>query len=315
MTGKRLLVVDDNRLVLEVVADFFAPHGWEVARAEDGAAALVLLESFRPDAIVADILMPNLDGWGLYDAVRARPDLAEVPYVFLTVDADLPQRLRALHQGADDFIPKPFEVEELHARVERLIERRARRAEAGNGETALLSGSVEHLAMSDLLQILALNGKDGTVALEQNGSRGSVEFVGGVIVHAACDGTRGLKALYRMLGWPSAGFRVLAREGNPRERSIDGPASNVIMDGLVSLDEWGRWSAVLPPRGARLAFTTDAKLRLEGHPVSPAEFEVLTRARNGATVAAILDDAPQPDAVVAEAVAGLISRGVLRMLD
>ena len=72
MTAKRLLVVDDNRLVLEVVADFFAPHGWEVARAEDGAAALVVLESFRPDAIVADILMPNLDGWGLYDAVRAR---------------------------------------------------------------------------------------------------------------------------------------------------------------------------------------------------------------------------------------------------
>ena len=314
MTAKRLLVVDDNRLVLRVVADFFEPHGWEVARAEDGVEALRVLEAFRPDAIVADILMPNLDGWGLYDAVRARPDLEDVPYVFLTVDADLPQRLRALHQGADDFVPKPFEVEELHARVERLLERRARLAAAGGRETALLAGTVEHLAMSDLLQILALNGKDGTVALEQNGSRGSVEFVGGLIVHAACDRTRGLKALYRMLGWPNAAFRVLGREGNIAERTIDGPASNVIMDGLVSLDEWGRWSAVLPPRESRLAFTADARTRLEGHPVSPAEFEVLSRARNGATVTAILDEAPQPDAVVAEAVAGLISRGVLRVV-
>ena len=313
MRGKRLLVVDDNRLVLEVVADFFRPHGWEVERAEDGALALRTLDSFVPDAIVADILMPNLDGWGLYDAVRARPDLEEVPYVFLTVDADLPKRLRALHQGADDFIAKPFEVEELHARVERLIERRSRRAAAAEGRSALLAGSVEHLAMSDLLQILALNGKDGTVALEQNGSRGTVEFVGGSIVHAACERARGVKALYRMLGWPNAAFRVLAREGHVSDRTIDGPASNVIMDGLVSLDEWGRWSAALPPPGASLSFAPDAKSRVEGQPVTPAEFEVLSRAKAGATVAAVLDDAPQPDAAVAEAITGLIARGVLRV--
>lgn len=307
MSGRRLLVVDDNRLVLEVVADFFQPHGWEVVKAEDGAHALRVLEDLRPDAIVADILMPNLDGWGLYDAVRARPDLEDVPYVFLTVDSDLPQRLRALHQGADDFIAKPFAVEELHARIERLLDRRGRR------EAALLSGSVEHLAMSDLLQILALNGKDGTVALEKNGSRGIVEFVEGAIVHAACERTRGVKALYRMLGWPDAAFRVLARDGHVAERTIDGPASNVIMDGLVSLDEWGRWSAQLPPREARLTFAPDARARLEGHAVSPAEFEVLQRARRGTSVAAVLDEAPQPDAAVAEALVGLLERGVLQL--
>lgn len=308
MSGRRILVVDDNRLVLEVVADFFAPHGWEVVKAGDGVEALRALETFHPDVIVADILMPNLDGWGLYDAVRSRPDLAEVPYVFLTVDADLPQRLRALHQGADDFMPKPFEVEELHARIERLLDRRERR------EEALLSGTVEHLAMSDLLQILALNGKDGTVALEQNGSRGTVEFVGGAIVHATCERTRGLKALYRMLGWPNAAFRVLAREGHVPDRTIDGPASNVIMDGLVSLDEWGRWSAAIPPREARLTFAPDARAKLESHPVSPAEFEVLQRARMGASVGAVLDGAPQPDAGIAEAIAGLLSRGILQVV-
>lgn len=315
MSDRRLLVVDDNRLVLAVVTDFFVPQGWIVEQATDGAAALTTLETFLPDAIVADILMPNLDGWGFYDAVRARPDLAEVPFVFLTVDAELPQRLRALHQGADDFVAKPFEVEELHARVERLVQRRRAVDTARESGEAMLSGSVEHLAMSDLLQILSLNGKDGTVELTQDGVTGRIEFDRGDIVHAEAGPARGLKALYRMLGWGTASFRVVPRAGAPRQRTIEGSASNVLMDGLVSLDEWARWRSMLPPGDAKLAFGSDARSRLQTNPVSPVEFEVLQRAKSGATVGAVLEEAPQPDALVAEAMGKLLSRGVITTQD
>ena len=308
---RRLLAVDDNRLILRVVADFFTPHGWSVTQAVGVPAAREALARELPDAIVSDILMPEVDGWVFFEELRRDPKTASIPFIFLTVEGDLPQRLRGLHLGADDYMTKPFDVEELLVRVTRLVERRATLDRARHGGEALLAGSVEHLAISDLLQILSLNGKDGTVALVQGAIEGRIEFVSGQIVHAVAGSARGPKALFRMLGWTGATFRVLPRSEAPEARSISGSTSNVLMDGLVSLDEWARWKESLPDEGARLAMTPEARDKLHGHNVTPAEFDLLARAKTGVTVARALEESPHPDAEIAEAISTLIARGIL----
>ena len=309
---RRLLAVDDNRLILRVIEDFFVPHGWEVIACDEARTALESLARQVPDAIVSDILMPEMDGWSLFDEVRRHPQAAGVPFVFLTVEGELPQRLRGLHQGADDYMTKPFAVEELHARVERLVEQRLALEAARRGGDALLAGSVEHLAISDLLQILSLNGKDGVVHLRQDDEEGHIEFVSGQIVDARAGSARGTKALFRMLGWSAATFRVLPRAGVAAQPTIAGATANVLMDGLVSLDEWGRWKELLPPEDAPLDLAEDARTRLHGHTVTPAEFDVLARAKSGTTVARAIAESPHPDAQVAEAICLLHSRGVVR---
>ena len=309
---RRLLAVDDNRLILRVIEDFFVPHGWDVTACDDARTALDSLGRAIPDAIVSDILMPEVDGWALFEEVRKHPQAVAVPFVFLTVEGELPQRLRGISQGADDYMTKPFAVEELHARIERLVERRQALEAARRGGDALLAGSVEHLAISDLLQILSLNGKDGVVHLAQDGEDGHIDFVSGQIVHAAAGTARGTKALYRMLGWSAATFRVLARTEEPDVPTIAAPTANVLMDGLVSLDEWGRWRELLPPADAPLDLAEDARARLHGHTVTPAEFDVLARAKSGTTVGRAIAESPHPDAQVAEAICTLHSRGVVR---
>jgi CheY-like chemotaxis protein len=312
-TGRRrLLIVDDSRLILEIVSDFFSPHGYEVIRAENGRLALEALCDGVPDIIVADILMPEMDGWALFEEIRRRPDTADVPFVFLTVESDLPKRLRGFRLGADDYLTKPFAIEELHARVDRILERRSRLARTGREGDSLLSGTVEHLAISDLLQILALNGKSAVVRLQQGSEEGEIVFLSGRMVHAACGPAAGTKALFRMLGWSSATFRVLPPSAASIERTIDAPASNALMDGLISLDEWNRWRGLIPPADARLELAPDARNRLHGQAVSPAEFDVMARAKEGAAVGAILDASPLPDADLAEAMCTLITRGVVR---
>jgi CheY-like chemotaxis protein len=308
----RLLVVDDSRLILRMIRDFFSTHGFEVQEALNGQEALERVAASLPDVIIADILMPVMDGWGLFEKLRGLQETSEVPFIFLTVEADLPKRLRGLHLGADDYIVKPFAVEELHARVERILERRRALEEARHSGDALLAGSGEHLAISDLLQILALNRKDGVVHLKRGSDEGRIVFENGEMVHAACGRATGKKALYRMLGWESATFRVLPREKTASERSLADPAANALMDGLVSLDEWNRWRELIPEDGTVLDLAADAGARLETSEVTPAEVDVLARAKVGTTVRDMLDDSPLPDADLAEAICTLLTRGALR---
>ena len=311
--SRRLLAVDDSRLILRVIEDFFVDNGWHVTTAESVAAARAALALADPDVIVSDILMPDIDGWAFFEDVRRRKETAGVPFVFLTVERELPERLRGLHLGADDYMTKPFAVEELHVRIERLLERSAALKRAGDaGNSALLAGKTEHLAISDLLQILALNGKDGTVRLECGGATGRIELSGGDIVDAEAGLARGTKALFRMLGWVDAGFRVVPRESDVPEKTIVGGTANILMDGMVSLDEWARWGALLPPRETRIELARDARGRLSGHAVKPAEFELLAKAKRGTTIGCSIEELPHPDAEVAEAICVLLSRSVLK---
>ncbi len=308
---RRLLVADDDPLVRRVIQEFFGPHGYLVDAAGDGAEALQRLDETTPDVIIADILMPNLDGWEFFEQVRQRPFTVRIPFVFLTSEKDLPQRIRGFHMGADDYIVKPFDVEELHVRIERILHRHAEIERAVLGEGTLLTGSVRHIPLSDLLQLLALNGTDGTVALRQGPETGSVVFVEGSIVHATCGGVSGVKALYRMLGWAGASFRVLPPTGEILTRSVDLPTTSVLMDGLVSLDEWNRWRGMLPDEQTILELASDAKERLGSRRLAPAEVDVLTRARQGMAVGDILENCALPDADLAEAMCALLGAGVL----
>ena len=315
VTRRRLLAVDDNRLILRVIEDFFAPRGWEVAKAENVPAARAALAGARPDVIISDILMPEVDGWTFFEDVRRRKETESVPFVFLTVERELPQRLRGLNLGADDYITKPFAVEELFVRIERLLERNAHTKITRGGEAdVLLAGSVEHLAISDLLQLLALNGKDGIVELTRGVDAGRIEFVSGRIIDARAGSARGTKALYRILAWSDAAFRVRAREGDAPERTIGGATSMVLMEGVISLDEWGRWAELLPDLGSHLALTENARSLLKGQPLRLVEYDVLARAKAGATVADAIDQSVHADAAVAEAICTLLARGIVRSI-
>jgi DNA-binding response OmpR family regulator len=306
--------VDDSRLVLETIYDFLTPHGWVVNAAPSVRKALDLLEdTARPNIIVTEIVLPDRDGWRFFEILRRQPRYSKIPVVILTSESDLATRLRGFQMGAYDYIIKPFDVEELHARVDRIVERQAAMVRAREtGDDALLAGSVEHLALADLLQILSLNHKNGAVELKDGRRQGRIVFEAGKIVHAECRGVRGEKAVYRMLGWTAATFRLVAPRVDEVERTVQAPTSNVLMDGLVSLDEWNRWEPMMPPEEFRIEMAPESESRLDGHDATRAEVEVMRRAKGGPTVGDILDQSPLPDAELAEALCALLTRDVIR---
>jgi two-component system KDP operon response regulator KdpE len=122
-----VLVVDDERQITRVLRMSLESHGYEVATAEDGRAALALLPTFTPDLIITDLSMPNLDGVELTRAVRAS---SSIPIIVLSVREQDLTKVQALDAGADDYITKPFSTPELLARVRVQLRRHQQKAQA-----------------------------------------------------------------------------------------------------------------------------------------------------------------------------------------
>ncbi|MFD0689124.1 response regulator [Actinomadura fibrosa] len=114
--GARVLVVDDDQDMRDYLTRLLAPT-WRVTTASDGAQALALARHERPDLVLADVMMPGLDGFALLRTVRSVPDLAALPVILLTARAGEATAVEGLLAGADDYIVKPFSARELVARV------------------------------------------------------------------------------------------------------------------------------------------------------------------------------------------------------
>jgi DNA-binding response OmpR family regulator len=122
MQGARILVVDDDADVRGLVRELLERAGASVREAADGREALRVLYDVRPEVIVLDVTMPQLDGWQTLERIR---DLTAVPVLMLTArDTEL-EKVRGLKEGADDYVTKPFGRQELLARVEALLRRAA----------------------------------------------------------------------------------------------------------------------------------------------------------------------------------------------
>ena len=116
-----ILVTDDERSVRSAVRRALTLEGYRVTEAEDGADALDSITRDHPDAIVLDVMMPELDGYQVCRALRDRGDAT--PILMLTARDEIDQRVKGLDAGADDYLVKPFALEELLARLRALIRR------------------------------------------------------------------------------------------------------------------------------------------------------------------------------------------------
>src|SRR5215218_2113902 len=134
----RVLVVDDEPNILDVLSMALRFHGFEIETAPSGEQALVAAAAFKPQLLVLDVMLPDIEGFEVARRLGARR--AEIPIIFLTARDATEDKIRGLTIGGDDYVTKPFSLEELVARV-RSILRRAGLAEAA--EARLVFEDVE----------------------------------------------------------------------------------------------------------------------------------------------------------------------------
>jgi two-component system OmpR family response regulator len=137
----RVLVVDDEPYITDLVATALRYEGFEVATAANGRTALTQVDAFRPDLIVLDVMLPDLDG---FEVQRKLVDRGRrIPVLFLTARDATEDKVRGLTIGGDDYVTKPFSLEELVARIRAVLRRSGGPSGGGEGGARLKFGDLE----------------------------------------------------------------------------------------------------------------------------------------------------------------------------
>jgi len=153
---RKVLIVEDEKRIRDVIADYFKVAKYDVLEAEDGKAALDIFEENEVDLVILDIMMPELDGWSVCKRIRKKSD---VPLMFLTSRSDEDDKLMGFEFGADEYVTKPFSPKVLVARANALLDRMDR--SKGIVKDEICAGSI---SVNTAGRLVTLGGERITIA-------------------------------------------------------------------------------------------------------------------------------------------------------
>jgi DNA-binding response OmpR family regulator len=309
---QQLLLVDADPRSLRVLEVSLRKAGYSVTTATDGADALTKLELSTPDLVLSDTRLPKLDGYALVRRLKERVEWASIPVVFLTSQKSVEDKIRGLELGVEDYLTKPIFVRELIARVNLLIARRTHDSFATRhttGGRTRFSGSIQDMAVVDLLQTFEVSRKSGIVHLKTATQLGHVYFREGKIVDADMGRLRGEEAIYRALIWNEAEFEV--EFSNVKNNDImETSTQGILMEGMRRVDEWGRLMEQLPPLST--IFEIDHAQLLERLNEIPDELNGILRLFDGKrSLMRVVDESPFEDLSTLSTISKLYFEGLL----
>lgn len=231
-----VLLVDDDPKVLRLLEATLRLKDYSVVKMESAAEALVWLGVNRPDLIISDIMMPDLDGYDFLRRVRALVAAQNTPFIFLSARSEPEDVVRGLRLGADEFLRKPFSIDELLVRVERVLERVAS-PQPEDAHRGAFEGELEHMSVPDVLRMLCVQRKNGSLEVELRDGRATAELYlqDGQVVHATLGLIRGELVLFQLLLHDRGRF-VFQPDGASEERSISVQTLPLLMEGYRLLD-------------------------------------------------------------------------------
>ncbi len=139
---EKILVIEDQVDILDDVVDALDLEGYNVLRADCGEDGLQLARENLPDLIVCDIMMPNMDGYQVLEILRSESETATIPFIFLTALADRPKQRQGMVMGADDYVTKPFKLEELLEAIQTQFRKKGLRLDEKERELERLRNSI-----------------------------------------------------------------------------------------------------------------------------------------------------------------------------
>lgn len=259
MSKDLVLIVDDeldNRVMMRY---FLESWGYEVELAANGQEALEKVEAQPPTLVLLDLEMPVMNGFETCDRLKSNEATENIPVIMFTGLEQTADKVKGIKKGADDYVVKTVDPEELQARIEMIL-RRSKRYEAqpaasngGNGgqpqaqaqESHAVSGSLSELYFPETMQLIMAYGKSGLLHLQDGDRQGRVWLKEGLVVHAELEDVDGEDAFYDLALWKSGTFSFQVGETTPKE-TINKSGTNLLIEATRRLDEWNMISSKIP---------------------------------------------------------------------
>lgn len=228
----RVLLVDDDPSLLELYGKFFERAGFEVLVEENGRSGYGTAQKQRPDVVVSDIMMPEMDGWGFLTLVRDDYRLRETPFLLLSCHHDFVEKLRFLEAGADDYLEKGLRGDAIVARVNAAVAPR-RRMLAGLDPSAPFRGTLARVGIQSLLEALGEKRATGTLLVDDGLALYAVGLLDGRVVASTATANEqrdgGNEALLSLLTLDDAPFSFDPSQVPPE---TEGPRFGDMRDAL-----------------------------------------------------------------------------------
>jgi CheY-like chemotaxis protein len=307
---KRIVLVNHLSKEREELAVNLERAGYLLIRAEDGALAMNKSIVDPPDMIITNAAMPLLDGFKLCQLLRTNPATKHIPFIFITDKETNPKKLGQFIRPDDDFILRPFKIEELLGRVHNLFYRLDKVQEVSQEADRSVAGTLTEIALVDLLQIFKMNRKNGVLSVRSDNQTGSILIKEGGVIDAKLGRITGEKAIYRLITWPRGTFEFKPAiiEGSVK---IQQPTENLVMEGLRQMDELNRMKDRLLPRKSLI--TLRKTLTGDASQLKPITREILHLLEFFHRVEDILDNSSYPDLEVHLALLSLKDHEVIEL--
>ncbi len=169
---KKILVIDDDDDIRQTLSELFILLNYKCVTADSGTVGIKTAKKEKPDLIICDIMMPNMDGFGVLNALNKIPETSNIPFIFLTAKGELSDFRKGMELGADDYLSKPFTVDELtkaidvrfskHEKLKKMIEEksesnfRSKKIQKDSHIILMVSNHPESVKVQDIIYIEAL---------------------------------------------------------------------------------------------------------------------------------------------------------------
>ncbi len=240
----RILVVDDDADIRNLLRARLEAHHYRVRVAENGEAAIAAIAAEPPDLVISDWMMPGIDGLAFVEAVRNDPLTAPIPIILLTARGTSNERSEGLEAGADDYLAKPIEFRELLARIRALLRRSRSRAwsEPIIPDLDDNAGFIAGVPLATVLQMLQMDRRSCRLDVSSPDGSGSLTCDGGQLIDAVAGDLQGQDAAFRILGWRAARVAIRDVEAPSAETTIRIPLAHLLLESVRLDDERDRAS-------------------------------------------------------------------------
>ncbi len=313
MSKDLVLMVDDeldNRVMMRY---FLESWGYEVELAANGEEALKKVAAKRPALVLLDLEMPVMDGFEACHRLKDDPKTEHIPVIMFTGLESTSDKVKGIRRGADDYVVKTVDPEEIQARIEMILRRSRRYEPAPGGDKepadAVLSGSLEEKSFPEAFQLAMAYGQSGTLVLRSGDRDGRVHLRDGVVIHAETPSLSGEDAFYDLALWNKGSFSYIVGEVASAGQTISKSGTSLLMEATRRMDEWNLISSKIP------------SFDVVPHRIAPPGSEPLRLTRSDWKVASLVDGQRTIRQIAAElgadvyeigrAVFGLITLGAL----